>query len=79
MVANFVLGLERYKAGEWSAPRVPHIDMEEEEIRFAKMMNASSSELPILSEIAATEVEEEKLAESFQAVLDNLTEQCSCQ
>ena len=74
-----MLGLERYKAGEWSAPRVPHIDMEDEEIQFAKMMNASSSELPILSEITATEAEEEKLAESFQAVLDNLTEHCNHQ
>ena len=79
MVANFVLGLERYKAGEWSAPRVPRIDMEDEEIQFAKKMNASSSELPILSEIAATEAEEEKLTESFQAVLDSLAEHCNHQ
>ena len=31
MAANFVLGRERYKAGEWSSPRVPHIDMEQKE------------------------------------------------
>ena len=49
MVASFVLGLERYRAGEWSAPQIPHIQMCDDEMRFARELNATSSELPILA------------------------------
>ena len=44
MVAQFVSGLDRYRSGDWSAPKVADNPMTEKEIMFARAMNACEGE-----------------------------------
>ena len=71
LVANFMQGLERYKSGEWSAPRVPHVAMCSEEIQLARLMNESVVEMAVFKEYRELEQVEDIIVESFQELLQN--------
>ena len=74
MVANFVQGLERYRVGDWSAPRLPNAPMTIEEQQFAMRMNASSNELMLFNEYNQMEYMENKVMDSFQILVDKVKE-----
>ena len=72
MIAQFVSGLERYKAGDWSAPKLPYMSMTTEELAFAEEMNVT--EVGILSEYGKLLRAEELKSEEATAVQELVEE-----
>ena len=70
MVAQFVSGLERYKSGDWSAPRLPYLPLTTEEVAFAKNMNAT--EVEILAQYRELENLDEMEKKAVAEVLDTV-------
>ena len=69
MVAQFVSGLERYRSGEWSAPRVGNNPMTDGELLFARAMNACEGE-KVFREAFELEEEENETKVGVEEVLD---------
>ena len=74
MVANFIQGLEKYRAGDWRPPRLPYAPMTMEEKKFATEMNACMGDLEVLNDYKHLEETEDNLAESFNQLIDQLEE-----
>ena len=70
MMAQFVSGLERYKSGDWSAPRLPYLPLTTEEVAFAKNMNAT--EVEILAQYRELENLDEMEKKAVAEVLDTV-------
>ena len=67
-------GLERYRLGEWSAPRLPHMNMCQEEMQLAKLINETVEELTVYRECGEIEYVEENITEPFNALMEGIEE-----
>ena len=74
MVANFVQGLEKFRVGDWSAPKLPNAPMTMEEIKFAQKMNTNIGELEVLGEYSKKECLEMNLQDSFLEFMEEIEE-----
>ena len=74
MVAQFVQGLEKFRTGNWSPPRISSNPMTNSEVQVAKAMNALSDGKSF-KEIFELEKEEEELQSCFEDIFDKFDDE----
>ena len=73
MVVQFVQGLEKFRTGNWSPPKISSNPMTTSELNVAKAMNALSDE-EAFREIFEMEREEEEMQTCFEEIFEMLDE-----
>ena len=69
MVANFVQGIEIFRKGKWTPPKVPYLSMSVEETMLAEKLNSGIGDMSVLSEHRVLDEIEER---NFNGFLDNI-------
>ena len=69
MIAQFVEGLEMYRAGNWTPPKLPRNPATIDEIQFAKTMNAFCGD-KVFGSLLELEEETADTLEEYEEVLD---------
>ena len=69
VVAQFVQGLEKFRTGDWTAPKIPENPMTNSELLIAKTMNACEGYRPF-QDVFDIEQEEEERKSQFEEILE---------